>query len=170
MTWRIDIDSVEQIHLYGNLLWYQGHEPVGYLSVENRRYTCRRTDTIIQVLIVCTVLNIVSINAHSRPEAIDLSRLIIINRSLLIGNNGLDSDINTPAQDIHYTSLIIWYGTNNTESNTTGTARTISKTNAKANTFPADKNSRPSSVHAFRITTSRSANPYTSIGAIQQHM
>ena len=41
---------------------------------------CRRTDTIIQVLIVCTVLNIVSINAHSRPEAIGLSRLIIINR------------------------------------------------------------------------------------------
>ena len=73
--------------------------------------------------------------------------------------------INTPAQDIHHVSLIIWYGTNNTESNTTGTARTISKTNAKANTFPANKNSRSSSVHTFRITTSKSANPYTSTGA-----
>ena len=38
---------------------------------------------------------------------------------------------------------MIWYGTNNTKSNTTGTARTISKTNVKANTFPADKNSSP---------------------------
>jgi hypothetical protein len=55
--------------------------PVVLLSAFRKQdIPCRRTDTIIQVLIVCTVLNIVSVNAHSRPEAIDLSRLIIINR------------------------------------------------------------------------------------------
>jgi hypothetical protein len=57
--------------------------------------------------------------------------IISINQLLL----SFDLTINC----LHHASRVIWYGTNNTESNTTGTARTISKTNDKANVLNQSK-------------------------------